>query len=231
MATLQHSASVHFTSTGQSYTVCKHPVLKTLVTKLRDNNTPPSVFRHVLHDSARILAYEATADLAVIPTKVQTVHSEANGAVLKDNIGIVPILRAGLGMDDAFLAMLPDAEVWHLGLYRDSKTDRAIEYYNKLPQACSVDLAIVIDPMLATGKTAIAAVDILKEWGVKRIKFVALLAAQQGIINLLDAHPDVAVFVGEADPILSPDGLIMPGLGDAGDRQFSTHHRHAARSS
>eukprot|EP01116_Phalansterium_solitarium_P003600 TRINITY_DN14413_c0_g1_i1.p1 TRINITY_DN14413_c0_g1~~TRINITY_DN14413_c0_g1_i1.p1 ORF type:complete len:224 (+),score=44.58 TRINITY_DN14413_c0_g1_i1:111-782(+) len=222
---MSSNVSVNQTPSGQSYTVCKHPVLKALLTRLRDSNTSPSSFRALLNDSSRILAYEATTDLELQTAKIQTVHSECDGAVLKDNIGIVPIMRAGLGMEEAFLAMLPDAEVWHLGLYRDSKTDRAIEYYNKLPQGCGLDLAIVIDPMLATGKTAIAAVDILKEWGVRRIKFVSLLAAQQGIINLLDAHPDLALYVGDVDATLSPEGLIIPGLGDAGDRQFKTQRR------
>jgi len=225
MSNLNRSSSLHQTVSGQSYTVCKHPVLKTLLTKLRDKTTPTSVFRAVLHDSARILAYESTCDLELLPSKIETVHAEYTGAVLKDSVGIVPILRAGLGMEEAFLAMLPDAEVWHLGLYRDSKTDCAIEYYNKLPQTCALDLAIVVDPMLATGKTAIAAVDILKEWGVRRVKLVSLLAAEKGIINLLDAHPDLQLFVGDVDPSLSAEGLIIPGLGDAGDRQFKTFRR------
>lgn len=205
--------------------VSSHPVLKSLVTTLRDKGTPASVFRAVLHDSARLLAYEATADLATAARHVDTVHAAYSGVALSDNIGIVPILRAGLGMTDAFLALLPEAEVWHLGLYRDSKTECAIEYYNKLPDKCNLDLAIIVDPMLATGRTAIAAVDILKEWGVKRIKFVALLAAAQGITNLVDAHPDLTLYIGDVDATLSPEGLIIPGLGDAGDRLFCTHKK------
>jgi len=210
---------------SQAVKVSRHPILKTLLTTLRDKNTPPALFRSVLTDSARILAYESTADLELSPRAIETVHAPYQGVVLKDSVGIIPILRAGLGLTDSFLAMIPDAEVWHLGLYRDSKTECAIEYYNKLPDKCCIDLAIVVDPMLATGRTAIAAIDIMKEWGVRRIKFVALLAAAQGLSNVLEAHPDVTIFVGDVDAVLSDEGLIIPGLGDAGDRQFKTHRR------
>ena len=147
---------------------------------------------------------------------------------LSDKIGIVPILRAGLGMVDGILDLIPHAEVWHLGMFRDEVTLRPTEYYNKLPNSCPLDLALVIDPMLATGGSAVHACEILKRSGVKRIKLISLIAAPEGIARMNEAMPDVAIHVGVVDPRLNEIGFIDPGLGDAGDRQFATSPCHGS---
>jgi uracil phosphoribosyltransferase len=144
------------------------------------------------------------------------------GAELQDRIGLVPILRAGLGMVNGVWEMMPGAEVWHIGLYRDERTLRPVEYYNKLPVAPSVQVCLILDPMLATGGSATATTELLKGWGAKRIKFVGLIAAPEGIKAMREAHPDVPIHVAEIDDHLNDVGFIVPGLGDAGDRQFGT---------
>ncbi len=144
------------------------------------------------------------------------------GAELKDKIGLVPILRAGLGMVEGLWDLVPHAEVWHIGLYRDERTLKPVEYYNKLPVEPTVSVCLVLDPMLATGGSAVAAVDILKRWGVAKIKFVGLIGAPEGIANLQGHHPDVAIHLAVIDDRLNEVGYILPGLGDAGDRQFGT---------
>ena len=144
------------------------------------------------------------------------------GEELADRIGLIPILRAGLGMVDAMLELMPTAEVWHLGLFRDEKTLRPVEYYNKLPDSASVDLCLILDPMLATGGSATAAIEVLKKWGAVRIKLVNLIAAPEGVEAVTTAHPDVEIHVAALDRQLNEKGYIMPGLGDAGDRQFGT---------
>ena len=146
-------------------------------------------------------------------------------AELADRIGLVPILRAGLGMVDAMLELMPTAQVWHLGLFRDERTLRPVEYYNKLPDSASVDLCIILDPMLATGGSASAAIEVLKRWGATepvRIKLVNLIAAPEGVQAVTAAHPDVHIYCAALDRQLNDKGYIMPGLGDAGDRQFGT---------
>lgn len=195
---------------------------------LRQTTTEPKKFREVVGELASMLVYEATQDLRLTEREVRTPLTTTIGATMAEKIGLVPILRAGLGMVDGAWRLLPQAEVWHLGLYRDEHTLRPVEYYNKLPVAPTVDLCLVLDPMLATGGSAIAAVDVLKRWGVSRIKFVGVLAAPEGIRALHAIHPDVAVHVAEIDERLTtrddpfPPGYIWPGLGDAGDRQFGT---------
>ncbi len=144
------------------------------------------------------------------------------GHRLADHIGFIPILRAGLGMVEGALDMLPSAEVWHIGLYRDERTLRPVEYYNKLPVNPTVQVCIVLDPMLATGGSAVATVDILKRWGAQRIKFVGLIGAPEGVARLSTAHPDVPIYLAALDEKLNDIGYIVPGLGDAGDRQFGT---------
>jgi uracil phosphoribosyltransferase len=146
------------------------------------------------------------------------------GEELADRIGLIPILRAGLGMVDAMLELMPTAEVWHLGLFRDEKTLRPVEYYNKLPDSATVDLCLILDPMLATGGSATAAIEVLKKWGAVRIKLVNLIAAPEGVEAVTKAHPDVEIHVAALDRQLNEKGYIMPGLGDAGDRQFGTGH-------
>ena len=147
---------------------------------------------------------------------------EADGSELVDKIGLIPILRAGLGMVEGIWEMMPGAEVWHIGLYRDERTLKPVSYYNKLPTSPSVEVCLVLDPMLATGGSAVATIDILKRWGAQRIKFVGLLAAPEGIKTLQLAHPDVPIHLAQIDERLNEIGYIVPGLGDAGDRQFGT---------
>ncbi|MCA9991726.1 MAG: uracil phosphoribosyltransferase [Ardenticatenaceae bacterium] len=200
----------------------QHPLVKHKLTLLRDVATESKKFRELIRELAILLAYEATADLQVRPVPVQTPMGEAQGHVLTDKIGLIPILRAGLGMVDGIWEMMPGAEVWHIGLYRDEETLRPVFYYNKLPTSPTVQVCLVLDPMLATGGSAIAAVDMLKRWGANQIKFLAILAAPEGIAALQTAHPDVPIYVAKIDQRLNDIGYIVPGLGDAGDRQFGT---------
>jgi uracil phosphoribosyltransferase len=200
----------------------KHPLVKHKLTKLRDKATKPKKFRELIREIAMLLAYEATADLALDDIQVETPMGDASGALLREKIGLVPILRAGLGMVDGVWEMMPSAEVWHIGLYRDEETLRPVEYYNKLPVDPTVQVCLILDPMLATGGSASATVDILKKWGAQRIKFVGIIAAPEGIKVLHSAHPDVPVHVAVIDNNLNEIGFIVPGLGDAGDRQFGT---------
>jgi len=200
----------------------KHPLVKHKLTKLRDKATKPKKFRELIREIAMLLAYEATADLALDDIEVETPMGDTSGALLREKIGLVPILRAGLGMVDGVWEMMPSAEVWHIGLYRDEETLRPVEYYNKLPVDPTVQVCLILDPMLATGGSASATVDILKKWGAQRIKFVGIIAAPEGIKVLHNAHPDVPVHVAVIDSHLNEIGFIVPGLGDAGDRQFGT---------
>jgi uracil phosphoribosyltransferase len=200
----------------------KHPLVKHKLTKLRDKTTNPKKFRELIREIAMLLAYEATADLAVDDMQVETPMGAASGVLLREKIGLVPILRAGLGMVDGVWEMMPSAEVWHIGLYRDEKTLRPVQYYNKLPVDPTVQVCLILDPMLATGGSASATVDILKKWGAQRIKFVGIITAPEGIEVLHSAHPDVPIHVAVIDSHLNEIGFIVPGLGDAGDRQFGT---------
>lgn len=200
----------------------QHPLVKHKLTLLRKVSTKPKKFRELVRELALLICYEATADLAVSDIDVDTPMGSTTGSELQDNIGLVPILRAGLGMVNGIWEMMPGAEVWHIGLYRDEATLKPVSYYNKLPTAPTVQVCLVLDPMLATGGSAVATVDILKNWGAKRIKFVGLLAAPEGIEVLQTAHPDVDIYVAKIDSHLNEIGFIVPGLGDAGDRQFGT---------
>jgi uracil phosphoribosyltransferase len=147
---------------------------------------------------------------------------EYHGVEIGDRIGLVPILRAGLGMVDAVLEMIPTARVWHLGLYRDHQTLEPVSYYNKLPHQPDIDLCLLLDPMLATGGSATAAIEVLKQWGATRIKFLGLIAAPEGVERLAQEHPDVPIHLAALDDRLNEHAYIVPGLGDAGDRQFGT---------
>jgi uracil phosphoribosyltransferase len=199
-----------------------HPLVKHKLAVLRDERTNPKDFRELLRELALLLIYEATQDLELSETSVRTPMGMAKGHELRDRIGLVPILRAGLGLVDGVWEMMPGAEVWHIGLFRDEKTLRPVEYYNRLPVEPSVQLCMILDPMLATGGSAVATVDILKKWGVSRIKFLGLIAAPEGIEHLTSHHPDVPIYLGALDERLNDIGFIIPGLGDAGDRQFGT---------
>jgi len=202
--------------------VSEHPLVLHKLTKLRDKATNPKKFRELIREIAMLLAYEATSDLSLEPTTVSTPMGEAAGHLLQEKIGLVPILRSGLGMVDGIWEMMPSAEVWHIGLYRDEDTLQPVEYYNKLPVIPTVQVCLVLDPMLATGGSAVATVNILKEWGAGRIKFVGILAAPEGVEALHAAHPDVPIHLAVVDERLNDIGYIVPGLGDAGDRQFGT---------
>src|SRR5271157_217775 len=200
----------------------QHPLLAHKLTRLRDKNTDPKKFRELVREMAALLAYEATADLATQPRQVKTPLSTFNGAELKEKIGLVPILRAGLGMVAGIWGLMPSAEVWQIGLYRDEKTLKPVEYYNKLPVEPTASVCLILDPMLATGGSATATTAILKRWGVKKIKFVGLIGAPEGIAAMQKAHPDVPLYLAAIDERLNSRGYILPGLGDAGDRQFGT---------
>jgi uracil phosphoribosyltransferase len=199
-----------------------HPVVHHKLASLRATTTPPPEFRRLVRSLAVLLAQEATADLSVTPVEVATPLGAAAGRRLADTVGIVPILRAGLGMADGVLDLLPEAEVWHIGLYRDEHTLLPTEYYNKLPASSRVSMALVVDPMLATGGSAVRACEVLKAAGIPRLKFLALIAAPEGVEALSRAMPDVPIHVGVIDERLNDVGFIHPGLGDAGDRQFAT---------
>jgi uracil phosphoribosyltransferase len=192
------------------------------LTLLRNKRTEPKKFRELVRELAILLAYEATQDLGVEPTQVETPMGTAPGFTLAEPVGLVPVLRAGLGMVEGIWEMMPSAEVWHIGLYRDERTLRPVQYYNKLPVAPTVRVCLILDPMLATGGSAAATVDILKDWGAKRIKFVGILAAPEGIETLSSQHPNVPIHLAAVDERLNDIGYIVPGLGDAGDRQFGT---------
>ena len=200
----------------------KHPLVAHKLTRLRSVDTEPKKFRELVRELAALLAYEATADLLTVPKDVQTPLAVTTGAELKEKIGLVPILRAGLGMVEGVWGLMPSAEVWHIGIYRDERTMKPVEYYNKLPLEPTVSVCLILDPMLATGGSAIATVDVLKRWGVRRIKFVGLIAAPEGIQALQSHHPDVPIYLAAIDERLNENKYILPGLGDAGDRQFGT---------
>jgi uracil phosphoribosyltransferase len=199
-----------------------HPLVAHKLSILRDKSTDPQKFRELVKELATLLTYEATTNLAVKPIKVETPMGLANSYEVTEKIGLVPILRAGLGMVAGVWELIPAAEVWHIGLYRDEKTLRPVQYYNKLPLEPTVSICLILDPMLATGGSATATVDVLKKWGVKKIKFVGLIGAPEGIQMLQNAHPDVPIHLAAIDERLNEVGYIVPGLGDAGDRQFGT---------
>jgi uracil phosphoribosyltransferase len=202
--------------------ISRHPLILDKLARLRDVNTGSKIFREMVREISRLLFYEATSDLDLASIVVRTPLAECPGYEIAERIGLVPVLRAGLGMAEAILDLVPTARVWHLGLYRDHETLQPVTYYNKLPTRPDVDLAIVVDPMLATGGSAVAAVNILKQWGVTRIKFMGLIAAPEGVEALRKAHPDVPLYLAALDSHLDERSYIVPGLGDAGDRQFGT---------
>ena len=199
----------------------RHPLAQHHLAALRDQATPPEEFRRLVRRLTLLLAAEATRDLATKPVRVRTPLMTAPGAQLTQRIGLVPILRAGLGMVDALLELLPQAAVWHLGVYRDERTLQPVEYYAKFKKARPVDLALVLDPMLATGGSAVAALEALSQWGVKRIKLLALIAAPEGVKKIQQSFPQVQIHLVALDRRLNQHGYILPGLGDAGDRTFN----------
>jgi uracil phosphoribosyltransferase len=199
-----------------------HPLVRQKLTVLRSADTPPPSFRLLVRTLAMLIGTEATVDLPTRPRTVRTPLGDAPGLELDGPLAIVPILRAGLGMADGLLDLIPEAQVWHIGLFRDEATLLPTEYYNKLPAHPRARAALVVDPMLATGGSAIRACEILRDSGISTIKFLCLIAAPQGISRLSGAMPDVPIHAGVIDDRLTDIGFIYPGLGDAGDRQFAT---------
>jgi uracil phosphoribosyltransferase len=202
--------------------VSNHPLIQHKLALMRTVTTEPKKFREVVREITALLIYEATLDIQTIEVEVQTPLATMKGCKIAERIGFVPILRAGVGMVEAALNLVPTAQVWHIGLYRDHRTLLPVEYYNKLPVEPTVDICLVLDPMLATAGSATATVKLLKEWGAKRIKYVGLIAAPEGIERFHAEHPDVPVHIAAVDSHLNEHGYIVPGLGDAGDRQFGT---------
>jgi len=202
--------------------ISTHPLVRSKMTLLRDQATDPKKFRELLREVATLIAYEATADLVTADVTVMTPLGPADGSKLLERVGLVPVIRAGLGMVAGVWNLMPNAEVWHIGLQRDEDTLESTNYYTRLPTRPTVDVCLVLDPMLATGGSAIKAVDILKRWGLKRIKFVGVIAAVPGLDRFTKAHPDVPLYLAAVDSELTELGYIVPGLGNAGDRQFGT---------
>ena len=210
--------------------VSVHPLVQHKVTLLSDERTESKVFRELVRELTTFLLYEATTDLPVHTIRYQTPLEETEGIRIAARIGIVPILRAGLGMVDAAIDALPTARVWHLGMYRDEQTKQPVSYYNRLPARCEDDLVILLDPMLATGGSATDAISVLKHWGAPHIKFVGIKAAPEGVRHVFDAHPDVPIHIASLDRQLDERAFILPGLGDAGDRLFGTGEESHVRS-
>jgi uracil phosphoribosyltransferase len=202
--------------------VVEHPVIRTKLTELRDFTADHRKFRALLDEIAGLMVYEVTRDWPTRTKPVQTPLERTTGQVLARQVTLVPILRAGLGMADGVLRLLPDARLGHLGVYRDEKTLEPVSYYRKLPPDVASTEVLLIDPMLATGGSGTAAVSVLKEAGVTSMKFVCLVAAPEGIQHLHQHHPEVPIYCAAIDRELNNKGYILPGLGDAGDRLFGT---------
>ena len=203
--------------------IMDHPLIQHKIGYIRRTDTGTKSFRETISEIATLICYEATRDLQLSDVKIKTPICETTVKELKGKkMAIVPILRAGLGMVDGMLAMIPAAKVGHIGLYRDPETLKPVEYYCKLPADSSEREVFVVDPMLATGGSSIAAIQMLKDKGVKRIRFMCIIAAPEGVEAMKKAHPDVDLYIGAMDDHLNDHGYIVPGLGDAGDRIFGT---------
>lgn len=202
--------------------VSTHPLVQHKLALLRDERTDCRKFRELVREISTLLIYEATRDLLTEPVTVKTPLAETVGQRLAEKVGLIPILRAGLGMVEGAWQMMPGAEVWHIGLSRDERTLQPVEYYSRLPVSPTVDVCLILDPMLATGGSAVAAVDILKRWGAQKIKFVGIIGARPGVERMQETHPDVPIYLAALDEKLNEHGFIVPGLGDAGDRMFGT---------
>ena len=203
--------------------VMDHPLIQHKIGYIRRTDTGTKSFRETISEIATLICYEATRDLQLSDVKIQTPICETTVKELKGKkMAIVPILRAGLGMVDGMLTLIPAAKIGHIGLYRDPKTLKPVEYYCKLPADCAEREVFVVDPMLATGGSSIAAIQMLKERGCKNIRFLCIIAAPEGVKAMQEAHPDVDMYIGSLDEKLNDHGYIVPGLGDAGDRIFGT---------
>jgi uracil phosphoribosyltransferase len=202
--------------------VVAHPVVAAKLAQLRDIGSGSRAFRQLVEELGTLLAYEASRDLTQCPIAVQTPLAATSGLAMAPRIGLAPVLRAGTSMLQGALHLFPEAQVWHLGVYRDEHRLVPVEYYNRLPALPSVDVCFVLDPMLATGGSAVATVDILRRWGVPDVRFVGVIGAPEGVATFFAAHPDVPVTLAAVDDHLDDRAYIVPGLGDAGDRQFGT---------
>jgi uracil phosphoribosyltransferase len=203
--------------------ICDHPLIQHKLTYIRDENTKTKDFRELVDEVATLMAYEITRDISLADVQVKTPVTTANSRIISGRmLGLIPILRAGLGMVDGILKLLPAAKVGHIGLYRDPETLQPVEYYVKLPTDVQERELIVIDPMLATGGSANAAIEVLANRGCTQIKLMCLIAAPEGIKAVQNAHPNVDIYVAAVDDYLNDHGYIVPGLGDAGDRLFGT---------
>lgn len=202
--------------------IMSHPLITHKLSIMRDKNTSVKDFRECAHEVALLIGYEATKDLKLEDYEIETPITKTVGKRIKKQVALVPILRAGLGMVDAIMSLIPAAKIGHIGLYRNEETLEPVEYYCKLPTDISERQVLVVDPMLATGGSAVAAINFIKKRGAKNIKFVCIIAAPEGIQVLREAHPDVEIYCGALDEKLNEHGYIVPGLGDAGDRLFGT---------
>ena len=207
----------------KNVTELTHPLIQHKISRLRDKNTTTNEFRALVEEIAMLMGFEALKDLPLEDVEVETpIETCMTPMIAGKNIAIVPVLRAGLGMVGGMLALEPTAKVGHIGLYRDEETHEPHEYYCKLPEQIDQRIVVVTDPMLATGGSAIAAVDFIKARGGKKIKFMSIIAAPEGVKRLMEAHPDIQLYVGHIDRELNDAAYICPGLGDAGDRIFGT---------
>ena len=203
--------------------VMDHPLIEHKISYIRSKDIGTKEFREVIGEIAQLMCYEATRDLKMKEVEIETPVARTIGRVLDGKkLAIVPILRAGIGMVDGMLSLIPAAKVGHIGLYRDPETLEPVEYYCKLPSDCEERQVFVVDPMLATGGSSAAAVSMLKEKGVKNIRFLCIIAAPEGVERMREEHPDVDLYIGALDERLNDHGYIVPGLGDAGDRIFGT---------
>ncbi|KAI9315357.1 uracil phosphoribosyltransferase-domain-containing protein [Dichotomocladium elegans] len=205
--------------------ISSHPIVNVKLSQLRDVRNPPKVVRELVRELSLLLGYEAASGLSTVQGKqLMSPYEPYMNTELKQRVGLVPILRSGLGLVDGFLSLFPEAPVLHLGIYREKVSMQPVEYYNKLPQTPNVDICFVLDPIVATGNTAVATINILKEWGLSgaNIKFVGVLGSQQGIDHIQREHSDVEIFVAAVDQRLDAHGYILPGLGDSGDRLWNT---------
>ncbi|KAG8935157.1 hypothetical protein FRC02_008508 [Tulasnella sp. 418] len=221
------SSSISVTSimsSSNNVHIVNHPIVRSKLTACRTAGTSPKDFREAIRDISFIIGIEASRDLEEKTVKLQSPVNAFTGTEIKPRIGLTPILRAGLGMSDAMLSLFPKANVYHIGLFREKISLQPVEYYSKLPREPTVDLVYILDPLIATAGTAIAALNMIIDWGIpiKNIRYLAILASEQGLKNVLEEFPDLQIWVAAVDNVLTQNGLIDPGLGDAGDRLFNT---------
>lgn len=211
-----------YTTENPKVHVMDHPLIKHKISMLRDKNTTVKEFRELAYEISLLEGYEATRDLTLTKKEIETPITKTNADFIVEHIAVVPILRAGLGMTDAMLDLIPTAKVGHIGLYRDEETLQPKEYYCKLPHDIENRIVLLLDPMLATGGSAAAAVGFIKKRGAKNIRLMSIIGAPLGVETVTRAHPDIDIFIGTVDEKLNENGYIVPGLGDAGDRLFGT---------